>query len=189
MTDASKTPHYLLRDYDLTLPVFKQGSDLAGHLHGREGQEEHSPRDAFEAMARQYDEAAAQCRRMAGVAAEIPELRVNADAHHIGVNGPAQRLDALVVEGLLSVSPDEEFDETWTETALTEQLFELKDGKGPFSVEDAVREIAAVEADLAGLNPVWVREVFERSVTEGSLVRSGDLYEVAPDEDEINSRN
>lgn len=89
--------------YRLSLPVFKQGDDLGHQIHTQP-----TLKEAFLAQAECYEEAAEICKRMAGVAAEVPDLEVQADTHFIGIEGPEDRLDALAREGILDV---EEFDE------------------------------------------------------------------------------
>jgi hypothetical protein len=97
-----------MKSYELNLPVFKQGDDLHHCITQNPG----DLRAAFEQQACNYNEAARLCRRMAGVAAEVPDLEVYADTHHIGVDGPVGRLESLVNEEILTVvEHDDEFDE------------------------------------------------------------------------------
>jgi hypothetical protein len=102
------------KSYELSLPVFKQGDDLHHQIDQAKG----NLREAFEAQAECYLEAARICKRMAGVAAEMPELRVDANTHIIfvdyeGGSNTGERLDQLVREELLTVRDweDEDFDE------------------------------------------------------------------------------
>ena len=92
-----------MKHYSLFLPVFKQGDDLAYHLNK-------NPDDnakAFIGLAEQYEEAAKQCRRVAGVLAET-EAEVGADCHFIGVSGDEQALAGLVADNLLQLEPDQD---------------------------------------------------------------------------------
>lgn len=96
-----------MKSCELNLPVFKQGDDLHHCLTRCVG----DVRAAFELQAEHYEEAARMCRRMMGVAAELPDLEVEAGTHYIGVQGPAERLEALVQEGLLSTVEYDDEDE------------------------------------------------------------------------------
>ena len=174
MPDAPKPSPFLRRHYDLPLPVFKEGDDVALQLCGDAG-----PQEAFEALALQYEQAAALCRTMAGVASWCPQLELAVRTNYIGVRGPSDRLDPLVVEGILQVDGDEaDLDQAMVEGVLAEHVFDFFETRGPFTVEDVLREIPKVDGDLEGLNPVWVREVLDRWVTEGSLIHAGDRYQV-----------
>lgn len=78
--------------YVLSLPVWKQGDDLAHHLRKTE-----TPAEAFEALAQQYEAAAAECREVAAAAREVPEMQVQADTHSITIEAPESPvLEALV---------------------------------------------------------------------------------------------
>src|SRR5262245_66688115 len=95
-----------MKVYELHLPVFKQGDDLAHQIESLGD----DLRAAFEAQATNYDEAARLCRRMAGVAAEVPELEIEASTHMIEVGGPEGQLQKLVDEGVLVVNDYEDAD-------------------------------------------------------------------------------
>lgn len=96
--------------YDLELPVFKKGDDLSHSIEEAEG----NIQKGFLAQASFYEQAASICRRLAGVAAEIPGLAVTADTHMIEVYGPADRLSSLVEEGILYEHEDyDDEDETF----------------------------------------------------------------------------
>lgn len=176
--------------YELHLPVFKQGDDLAHHLANEE-----TVADAFEALAGQYDAAAALCRRMAGLAREAPGLEVHADTHHIGVHGPVERLDALVVEGVLQREEDDpddddldgvedEEDEEDPEDVFADGLLDQFAGQDPFTAEDAVARFSA-DTGL-GLDVEVAQRVIAELVEDGDLRRLDDgRYEVVlEDEDE-----
>lgn len=92
------------RYYEFHLPVFKQGDDLSHHLEKSD-----TPAAALLAMAAQYELAAAMCRQMASIAAEVP-IDIDADTHHIGVSGPREQLDRLLEgdDALLSICPFDE---------------------------------------------------------------------------------
>lgn len=169
------TPHYLKMTYEVRLPCFKQGDDLAHAL----GQHPGDLPGGFEAQAQAYDECARLCRRLAGLASEV-SLEVQADTHMIMVSGPHERLQPLMDEGVLTRSP---MDEDWadTEAAFTEQLLDAMDGKGVFTIEQAMEATAELDPELAGLNPAWVREVLNGMVTEGSLLSGNDEYRVRPE--------
>lgn len=85
-----------IKSYEFNLPVFKQGDDLAYNI-------EQTPNlaEAFTAAAKQYEEAATMCKRMAGIAAETKQMEVDADTHMITIIVPEKdvpRFDALVKE-------------------------------------------------------------------------------------------
>lgn len=173
----STTPPYLNMIYDARLPCFKQGDDLAHSLR----QHPDDVSAGFEAQARAYDECARLCRRLAGLAAEVPELEIQADTHMISVSGPHERLQALVTEGVLQPSPMDEEDREATEAAFTEQLLDAMDEKGFFMLDQAMTAVAGIDPELEGLNPAWVREVLDGMVTEGSLLSRNDEYRVRPE--------
>jgi hypothetical protein len=173
-----RIPQYLNGYYECRLPVHKQGDDLCVFLL-----EEDTSADAFEALARQYEEAAVVCRRMAAVARETPGLKVDADTHHIGVKGPVERLEAFVAEGLLQRTPVDEDDRAATEASFTEHLIDAFYDEKSFTVQAAARVVAEKDPELAGLNYVWVRETMDGMVEEGSLEKVGeDRYEVAEED-------
>jgi len=94
--------------YELHLPVYKQGDDLAAHLRDFP----HEPAKAFVGLAERYEAAAAACRRVAGVIAEAPlGIAVQADTHMICVEGPRGALAGLVADKVLTKSPFEEEEE------------------------------------------------------------------------------
>ena len=181
MPDSPETAYY-----DLPLPVFKQGDDLAHHLAS-----ERTVADAFEALAQQYDAAAAACRRMAGVAREVPDLHVHADTHHIGVHGPVDRLDALVAEELLQreeFDDDEEIDNVEAEGDDPEDVFAdgLLDqfaGQDPFSAEEAAARFSS-DTGLS-LDGESVARILAEMVDDGDLRRLDDgRYEVPLDDED-----
>lgn len=100
-----------MKSYELALPVYKQGDDLYRSIEDNPG----NLAAAFEQQAEDYEEAARLCRRMAGVAVEVPELAIDAGNNRIGIHGPEERLESLVQEGVLSVyehgSEEEDDDE------------------------------------------------------------------------------
>lgn len=83
--------------YNFHLPVWKQGDDLAHHLEATK-----TPAEAFEALAQQYEAAAAECRLMAAVAPEVPEMKVSADTHMIMIETPSSPgIEKLVQDEVL----------------------------------------------------------------------------------------
>lgn len=105
-----------MKQYQLNLPVFKQGDDLGFHLEKAPSQAE-----ALNRQAETYEEAARICRRAAGVVAEGDMKIDDANVHFIFVSGNPARLEALEKDGLLNSTDwdDEEEDET-AETAEDE---------------------------------------------------------------------
>jgi hypothetical protein len=88
----------MIKSYELHLPVFKQGDDLAFHLKGKT-----KPADAFLRLAKQYEGAAEICRRVAGRLKEIPKVTVDAGTHMILIDGPEEALVGLVKDKILAV--------------------------------------------------------------------------------------
>ena len=102
------------KSFELNLPVYKRGDDLANCIDQAKG----NLQLAFEIQSEAYTEAARLCTRMAGAAAEMPEMRIDADTHMInvsyeGVDGSnaQKRLESLVSENVLSAWDDHEDDE------------------------------------------------------------------------------
>lgn len=86
--------------YELHFPVWKQGDDLARHMD-----DEETLADAFEALAKQYESAAAEARRMAVAARLVPQMKVRADTHYIEVEAPPHPvMEQLVTDGVLEES-------------------------------------------------------------------------------------
>jgi hypothetical protein len=88
--------------YDFYLPCYLPEDDLDYQLISN------SIKQSFENMANTYDKCAKLCRRMVGVASEIPELDIDISEHGILVAGPKERLDGLVKEDILSFYSEEE---------------------------------------------------------------------------------
>jgi hypothetical protein len=91
------------KHYELRLPVFKQGDDLAHCIDTTK-----TLADALVAQAANYEIAAAMCRRLASVAAEDGVSSIFADTHVIYVEGVEERLRSLVLENVLTVDEDAE---------------------------------------------------------------------------------
>ena len=91
-----------MKSYLLFLPVFKQGDDLNHSLSSTD-----SVAAGFKLQAEHYQAAAQICQKLANVAAEY-KLEVNADCHHISIEGPEDVLNQLVEEDILDI---EEWDE------------------------------------------------------------------------------
>jgi hypothetical protein len=81
------------KSYELILPYFKRGDDLAFHL-----EKNPTVAKAFAAHAEQLAVASEICRCMAALAQEAP-LEVHADTHYIGIEGPDDVLFPLTKEG------------------------------------------------------------------------------------------
>jgi hypothetical protein len=179
--------------YDLHLPVYKQGDDLSEHLEQQEkldggGHDGDHVADAFEELAQRYEEAAAICRRIVGVAREVPGLEVDADCHYIAITGPWDRLDSLVNAGLLSHDSCEDEEREGLEEELEGAITELLGGSGEAGGSPRTEVVAGREDALTGLlgarnrhwegvNPAWVLEVFRAMVTSGQVeVTPGGTY-------------
>jgi hypothetical protein len=89
------------KSYELHLPVFKPGDDLAQHLQKNPGK----PSQAMVGLAEQYEAAASLCRRVAAVAAETPSVVIQGDTHTITVEGPEAALAGLEADAILTATP------------------------------------------------------------------------------------
>jgi hypothetical protein len=97
----------MIKQYDLHLPVFKQGDDLAHHLERNKD----NPIHAFRDLAAQYECAAKICKDVAKVLAtikSISDVEVQADTHFIGVSAPEKYVRSLVEQEILV---EENYDE------------------------------------------------------------------------------
>jgi len=99
-----------LTEYELTLPVYKQGDDFDSYR-----EDGATAAESFRKLAEQYEAAAAICRQMAAVAFETPGLRAEGCTHFIAVTGPGDQLDRLAQgEGrMLDFAPDLDSDAFW----------------------------------------------------------------------------
>lgn len=95
-----------MRYYNLFLPVYKQGDDLASCLDDNKG----DPVKGFLDLAEQYDSAAQICREVADVLALSKTTHVQADTHFIGLELDPTIAEPLVEKGLLR-EEEEEYDE------------------------------------------------------------------------------
>ena len=94
------------KHYELYLPVFKQGDDFDYHKRNADNVAE-----AFKRLAKQYEEAAQICNRVAGVIAECKDkhLIVDGCTHSISIQTSDEyNFEGLVADDILSVC---EFDE------------------------------------------------------------------------------
>lgn len=82
-------PH---RYYEVHLPVFKQGDDLANCL----GRNENVSHKALRDLAASYESAASQCRLLADACEAHSLLQVEGCTHHIGIHGSESILEELV---------------------------------------------------------------------------------------------
>lgn len=87
--------------FDLDLPIYKKGDDLAHCLSAADG----NPAEAFRKLADTYRECEAMCRRMAGFFKEneeaAKEIYVDADCHMIQLEAPKDSVANLIRDGLL----------------------------------------------------------------------------------------
>ncbi len=94
---------------ELHLPYFKQGDDLAHHLSQLSSVEE-----ALEAHANQLEFAASILRKVRAIVAH-QGVKIEADTHFIGIEGPDEVIEALIDSNHATRSFDEdeedEFDE------------------------------------------------------------------------------
>ena len=99
-----------IKNYEVSIPVFKQGDDLHHCIKNTSNSSE-----AFLMQAENYECAAAVCRRLASFLAETPEAVLDgACTHWIGISGPEDKLAGLVSDGILYKSyceDDEDFED------------------------------------------------------------------------------
>lgn len=96
-----------MKTYDLHLPVFKQGDDLAHHLNANNGH----PIKAFLDMAEQYKSAAEICQTVANTLSKVKNInsvKVDADTHCIWVYAKEKDVASLIKKEILV---EENFDE------------------------------------------------------------------------------
>jgi hypothetical protein len=89
-----------MKTYNLFLPVFKQGDDLAHHLEANNGH----PVKSFLDLAEQYKSAAEICQTVATVlsrADNVDDVQVDAGTHCIFVNAPEEAVSSLVRDSIL----------------------------------------------------------------------------------------
>jgi hypothetical protein len=93
--------HYSKNYYDLFLPVFKQGDDLAQHL----SESPEDPAKAFLGLAERYQDAAQICKRVASVVKEAPagSIEVQADTHMIKLYGSEEYFGGLVQDKIIGI--------------------------------------------------------------------------------------
>ena len=91
-----------MTSYELWLPVYKQGDDLAEQLQKHQG----DCRAALVAQAECYEKAAVTCRELAAV--DLSDITFSAQTHSITWEGPEERLKQLVKRGLLQTVEWEE---------------------------------------------------------------------------------
>lgn len=90
----------MVKQYNLYLPVFKQGDDLSHHLE----RSKDNPIRAFRGLADQYQEAAQICRTVSKTLSDIKDLsdiEVQADTHFIGITIPEKYVRKLVEQEIL----------------------------------------------------------------------------------------
>ena len=87
--------------YELHLPYFRTGDDLAYHMR-----ESPTIPEALARHAEQLESAAAILRRLASVAVDTPSMTILADCHYIGVMGPEKELAGLVADEILTIPED-----------------------------------------------------------------------------------
>lgn len=100
-----------MRYYNLFLPVYKQGDDLASCLDDNKG----DPVKGFLDLAEQYNSAAQICREVADVLALSKTTHVQADTHFIGLELDPIIAEPLVEKGLLREDEEEELDDEESE--------------------------------------------------------------------------
>jgi hypothetical protein len=105
----------LIKQYEVHLPVFKQGDDMAWHLE----ENDNNPVKSFQGLADQYLSAAKQCNQISeflAMAGDLSDVSVDADTHCIWLSAPEKMVEPLLKEKVISPSmfddeDDEEFDD------------------------------------------------------------------------------
>lgn len=85
--------------YNLWLPVFKQGDDLSHYLNenGTNGA------DAFLEMAKQYEDAAEICKKVADcISKSKSDITIDACTHHIGISARKTSVKTLLSQNIIS---------------------------------------------------------------------------------------
>lgn len=91
--------------YELRLPVYKQGDDLAFQLKERK-----TNKQALQHQAALYRTATLMLEAVAAFPG-VNKLKFNADCHVIWVTGPKKILERLAADGYLERIEEEDFDE------------------------------------------------------------------------------
>lgn len=98
----------MIKQYNLHLPVFKQGDDLSHHLERNKD----NPIRAFRDLAAQYECAAEICKDVAQALAtikNISDVEVQADTHFIGISAPERYMRQLIEQEMLVEEIYDEF--------------------------------------------------------------------------------
>lgn len=88
----------------ITLPYYKQGSDLSGFLDSCS-----TISEALKAHARML-EGAVSILRDVDVIISTEDIEIYADTHHIGISGPDEVIDRLIESGCAEIDEDDEDD-------------------------------------------------------------------------------
>jgi len=174
---AEDMPAHVFARYDCLLPVSLPGNDLRDQL------KHWPPGRAFLWLAKRYDAAAAQCRRVGGVLKELSDIEIRADGHDIVISASSEALEPLRDEGVLQRSPEEQQESWETKEAFSAALpTEMTELGLPFSLSDVLKWFENRYEELCGLNPAWVRLQLENMTREGLLQDVGDGKYVVKDE-------
>ena len=90
----------MIKNYELCLPVFKQGDDLYHCLKINDGK----PAKSFLDLAEQYEFAAEMCRTVGKVLAKIKDqskIEIQADTHFIGISIDEKAAHPLLKQEIL----------------------------------------------------------------------------------------
>jgi hypothetical protein len=106
--------------YELFLPVYKRGDDLAENMELSK-----TPQEAFLLMAEQYDEAAKICREVASLLVETSEeIHVEAASHTICLIASEKAVESLLAEDKVRLytesSEDEDEEDPFRDEILPE---------------------------------------------------------------------
>lgn len=93
------------KSYDLHLPVFKQGDDLADSIDATE-----TLHEAFIIQAKKYSDAANICWKLSEILKNNTNVEIDAQTHHIGIHGPEEIFKDLLKSDILYESHNEEDD-------------------------------------------------------------------------------
>lgn len=169
--DASrKPPLFLTHHYVLRLPVSVPGDDVQHELAKQEGEGGAALANAFEGLARLHDLAAARCRRIVGLAREIPDLKVDAYGPYVRIEGPPDRFESLVADGVLEQDASHDGDRGAFEIEMDAALREIVDTRGdprcsagaadliPGALDIIIGDLTSRNSHWRGVNPDFVLE-------------------------------
>lgn len=160
--------------YTLILPTTKCGDDLRYEVERLLASDQDCPdvsRQALDALADTYTECSKLCRKLAGAAAECPEIVVDGDEYRIGVDGPPERLSELTRQGLLT-------EETMSGDELEAAFDGIPDEPIAWSSSEAGLRPASFDLSSDGSLILRSGEDWMSISAEGTVCLNGKLFDV-----------